>query len=118
LTDASDSGVSHTDNITNVAAPTFTGNVEPGTTVRLYDSNGTTVIGTGAANAQTGAYTITASALSEGTHHVTVTATDASNNTSVHSDALDVTIDTTPPTVVISTASGTTNVIDPTIAGT
>jgi hypothetical protein len=108
LTDATDSGVSHTDNITNVTAPTFTGTVEPGTTVRLYDSDGTTVIGTGAADAQTGAYTITSSALSQGTHHVTVTATDASNNTSVHSDTLDVMIDTTAPAPTLTAADATT----------
>jgi VCBS repeat-containing protein len=108
LTDASDSGVSHTDNITNVAAATFTGTVEPGTTVRLYDSDGTTVIGTTLANVSTGAYTVTSSALSQGTHHVTVTATDASNNTSVHSDALDVTIDTTAPAPTLTAADPTT----------
>jgi VCBS repeat-containing protein len=108
LTDATDSGVSHTDNITNVTAPTFTGTVEPGTTVRLYDSDGTTVLGTGAADAQTGAYTITSSVLSQGTHHLTVTATDASNNPSVHSDALDVTIDTTPPAPTLTAADPTT----------
>jgi hypothetical protein len=118
LTDASDSGVSHTDNITNVAASTFTGTVEPGTNVRLYDSDGTTVVGTTVGNAQTGAYTVTSSALSEGTHHLTVTATDASNNTSVHSDALDVTIDTTAPVVTITTPNETTNVVDPVVAGT
>jgi hypothetical protein len=108
LTDASDSGVSHTDNITNVAAATYTGTVEPGTTVRLYDSDGTTVVGTTLANAQTGAYTVTSSALSQGTHHLTVTATDASNNASAHSDALDVTIDTTPPAPTLTAADPTT----------
>jgi VCBS repeat-containing protein len=108
LTTATDSGVSHTDNITNVTAPTFTGNVEPGTTVRLYDSDGTTIVGTGAADAQTGAYTITSSALGQGTHHLTVTSTDASNNASVHSDALDVTIDTTPPAPTLTAADPTT----------
>jgi VCBS repeat-containing protein len=108
LTDASDSGVSHTDNITNVAASTFTGTVEPGTTVRLYDSDGTTVIGTTLADASTGAYTVTSSALSQGTHHLTVTATDASNNTSVHSDALDVTIDTTAPAPTLTRADPAT----------
>jgi hypothetical protein len=108
LTTATDSGVSHTDNITNVTAPTFTGNVEPGTTVRLYDSDGTTIIGTGAADAQTGAYTITSATLSQGTHHLTVTSTDASNNASVHSDALDVTIDTTPPAPTLTAADPTT----------
>jgi hypothetical protein len=76
--------------------------------VRLYDSNGTTVLGTGAANALTGAYTITSSTLSQGTHHVTVTATDASNNTSVHSTALDVTIDTTPPAPTLTATDATT----------
>ncbi|MEA2840969.1 MAG: hypothetical protein QOF41_2299 [Methylobacteriaceae bacterium] len=108
LTTATDSGVSHTDNVTNVTAPTFTGNVEPGTTVRLYDSDGTTIIGTGAADAQTGAYTITSSTLSQGTHHLTVTSTDASNNASVHSDALDVRIDTTAPAPTLTAADATT----------
>jgi hypothetical protein len=115
LTDASDSGVSHTDNITNVAASTFTGTVEPGTTVRLYDSDGTTVVGTTLADAQTGAYTVTSSALSQGTHHLTVTATDASNNTSVHSDALDVTIDTTAPAPTLTAADPTTTVRNSTV---
>jgi VCBS repeat-containing protein len=108
LTNATDSGVSQTDNITNVTAPNFTGNVEPGTTVRLYDSDGTTVLGTAVANGQTGAYTLTSSALGQGTHHVTVTATDASNNTSIHSAPLDVTIDTTAPTPTLTAADGTT----------
>ena len=37
LVAASDSGVSSTDNITNVTTPTFTGTAEAGSTVTLYD---------------------------------------------------------------------------------
>ena len=47
LATASDTGVSTTDNITNVTTPTFTGKAEAGSTVTLLD--GTTVIGTGVA---------------------------------------------------------------------
>ena len=38
---------SSTDNLTNVTTPTFTGSgAEAGATVTLYDTNGTTVLGT------------------------------------------------------------------------
>ena len=56
-------GVSNTDNITNVTAPAFTGTAGAGSTVTLFD--GTTVIGTGKANAA-GVWTITSSVLQEG----------------------------------------------------
>ncbi|WP_157263013.1 Ig-like domain-containing protein [Pedobacter steynii] len=46
LAAASDSGISNSDNITNVTTPVFTGTAEPGSTVTLYDTDGTTVIGT------------------------------------------------------------------------
>ncbi|MET0571615.1 MAG: Ig-like domain-containing protein, partial [Pedobacter agri] len=49
LATSSDSGASNTDGITNVTNPTFTGTADAGTTVRLYDSDGTTIIGNGVA---------------------------------------------------------------------
>ena len=50
LTAVSDTGVSNTDNITNLKTPTFTGTAEAGTTVAIY--NGTTKVGTGIADAK------------------------------------------------------------------
>ena len=57
LAPASDSGVPG-DSITNVALPTVTGSAEAGSTVNLFD--GATLIGTGTADAITGAWSITA----------------------------------------------------------
>ncbi len=92
----SDGGSSNTDNITNDATPTFSGTAEAGSTVELFD--GTTSLGTTTADSS-GNWSKTVSALSDGVHSITAKATDASNNTSVPSDALSVTIDTAAPTV-------------------
>ena len=73
---ASDSGVSNSDNITNITTPIFTGTAEVGSTVTLYD--GTTAMGTGIANA--GVWTIAASTLTNGTHSLTAKATDVAGN--------------------------------------
>ena len=67
---------------------------EAGATVTLYDTNGTTVLGTAVADAA-GNWTITSSLLSEGDHSLTVEQTDIAGNTSVASTALPVHIDTT-----------------------
>ena len=90
---ASDSGSLNTDNITNVAAGTYTGTAEAGSTVTIYDTDGTTVLGTGTATG--GNYSIVTSALSSGAHALTAKATDAAGNVSVASGSLSVTIDTT-----------------------
>ena len=105
LTAASDSGVSHTDNITNVRTPTFTGTAEAGSRVSLFD--GTTVIGTGNATA-TGVWTITASTLADGTHSVTAKAADAAGNVSAASSARSVTIDTTVIAPVLTSGTSST----------
>jgi hypothetical protein len=97
LVATSDSGVSNTDNITKVVRPTFTGTAGAGSTVTLFD--GTTVIGTGRANAA-GVWTITVpaiSALANGTHNITATAKDTTGNVSPASGPLTVVIDTTAP---------------------
>jgi Ca2+-binding RTX toxin-like protein len=90
MTAASDTG-DDDDNSTTDNTPTFTGTAEAGGTVTLYDTDGTTVIGTGSSAAynSTG---ITVSALSVGSHTITAKVTDAAGNVSVASSGLVVTI--------------------------
>ncbi len=90
---ASDSGVSNTDNITKITAPTFTGTAATGSTVSLFD--GTTLIGTNVATL--GIWTITTPTLADGVHSITAHATDVAGNVSAASSALSVTIDTVAP---------------------
>jgi hypothetical protein len=101
LTSASDSGTPG-DNQTNVASPAVTGTAEARSTVTLYDTDGTTVLGAALADATTGAYNITSSALSVGVHTLTVKAADLSANISTASAGLAVTIDTAAPTLAIT----------------
>ena len=100
MTAASDTGTSSSDNITRNTTPTFTGTAEAGATVTLYDSNGTTVLGSAVATG--GNWSITATALSEGTHTVTARATDSAGNVGARSTGLAVTIDTAAPTLAIT----------------
>ncbi|WP_426408145.1 alkaline phosphatase family protein [Bradyrhizobium ganzhouense] len=81
------------DNITSFAHVKIDGTAERGSAVTLYDSNDTTVLGTGTADLTTGAFSITTSALTEGTHNITAKATDAWGNTSAASAVLAVTED-------------------------
>src|SRR5258707_1160078 len=84
----------NTDNISNDTTPTVSGNgAEAGATVTLYDTNGTTVLGTAVADAA-GNWTITSSPLFDGDHNLTATQTDIAGNASVASAALPVHIDT------------------------
>ncbi len=46
----SDAGISNSDNLTNVTTPTITVTAEAGATVTLYDTDGSTVLGTGTAD--------------------------------------------------------------------
>ncbi|MEE2730745.1 MAG: Ig-like domain-containing protein [Pseudomonadota bacterium] len=95
LTAGSDTGSSNSDNITDDTTPTVTGTAEANATVVLTSSIGGTV---GSATADgSGNWSITASALANGTHSLSVTATDAAGNTSSASSALAVTVDTTAP---------------------
>ncbi|MDD3414961.1 MAG: InlB B-repeat-containing protein [Lachnospiraceae bacterium] len=96
LTAAFDTGLSDSDNITKNTILTFTGTAEAGSTVRLY--NGTNVIGSDTANGS-GNYSITTSTLPEGTHSITVKATDTLGNESATSETCSVTIDKTAPIV-------------------
>ncbi|HEY7087591.1 MAG TPA: Ig-like domain-containing protein, partial [Tepidisphaeraceae bacterium] len=94
MTAASDSGVSSTDGITRITTPTFTGTAPAGTTVKIY-SDGSQV---GSGTASGGAYNITTSALVDGVHSITATATSGSGASSP-SGPLSITIDTVAPTV-------------------
>jgi large repetitive protein len=123
---ASDSGLSNSDNVTKVTAPTFSGSAEANSTVNLFD--GATLVGTGKASAA-GAWSITSSTLASGKHSITAKAIDFFG-TSVASAALAVTVDTTAPaapsvpdlaTASDSGASSTDNitkVATPTFTGT
>ncbi len=97
LDSASDSGVQG-DNITNDTQPTITGSGgAPGETATLYGTDGTTVLGTGTVAAN-GTWSITPNApLSEGSHDLSVTMTDAAGNESGASSALTLVVDTTAP---------------------
>jgi hypothetical protein len=89
LQGASDSGISETDNLTNVKAPAFT---VAGTPYFRFFRNGTQISG----NYESGtSYTTTAQ--SDGTYNYTVVAVDAAGNVSVPSAPLSVTIDTVAP---------------------
>ncbi len=94
---SSDSGVSNSDRITRVTSPRFTGTCASGDKITLRSSVDGTLSPTGVVC--TGdAYDITlTSTLSEGTHNITATATDAAGQTSPASAALSLTIDTAAP---------------------
>lgn len=98
LTDASDTGISNTDNITKVSTPTFTGTAEAGSTVKIFSDG----VLKGSGTATGGSYTITTGTLADGVHGITATATDAAGNVSVASSGLSVTIDTGAPTLTQS----------------
>jgi len=103
LVNASDSGSSDTDNLTNITTPTFTGTAESGSTVTIYSDG--VAVGTGTATG--GTYTIAATtALTTGTHSITAKATDGAGNTSVASSGLSVKVDATAPTVNNIVVSG------------
>lgn len=101
LATASDSGTQG-DGITNVAAPVITGTAEPNAVITLYDTNGTTVLGTATANGS-GSWSITSSSLSIGTHTLTYTQKDAAGNISAPSAGLTLSIiaPPAPPTTTI-----------------
>ena len=104
----------NTDNITNNSTPTVSGSgAEAGATVTLYDSDGTTVLGTAVADVL-GKWTITSSLLSDGVHILTATQTDIAGNTSAISAALFVKVDTvaaapSAPDLIAASDSGTSN---------
>jgi CSLREA domain-containing protein len=93
---ASDSGISDTDDITNVQTPGFTGICVTGTTIQLQVD---AINVTPTAACSSGTYAITVSSpIAQGVHAVTATANNGAV-TSLQSAPLAVTIEITPPTV-------------------
>jgi len=126
LASASDSATLG-DHITNDATPTITGTAEANASVTLYDTDGSTVLGTASADGS-GAWSITASTLGDGAHTLTVKQTDPAGNVSAASTGLALTIDTaapaapSAPALAIASNSGATddtitNIATPVIHG-
>ncbi|MBJ9890386.1 BapA prefix-like domain-containing protein [Citrobacter sedlakii] len=78
---------------TNDTTPTFSGSGENGSIVTIFD-NGVRI---GTATVTNGSWSFTPSTLSDGTHSITVTATDATGNISAPSGTYTITVDTIPP---------------------
>ena len=97
---ASDKGISNTDKLTNATTLVFKGSADTGATVILYDTDGATEIGRDSSGS--GNWTITTSALAPIAHTVTARAVDAAGNVSAVSAPATVTIDTTAPTLAIT----------------
>ncbi len=91
------------DGITSFTQVKIDGTAEAGSIVTLYDTNGTTVLGTGPANATTGAFGITTSTLASGTHNITAKAIDAAGNASTLSALYAVTVTAASSTSEIET---------------
>ncbi|MFL9920387.1 Ig-like domain-containing protein [Paraburkholderia fungorum] len=124
MTAGTDSGSSSSDAITSDTTPVFIGTSEANATVKLYDTDGTTVLGTATADGS-GNWNITSSTLSAGSHTLTVKQTDAAGNVSAASNGLAVVIDTSAaapaaPTLASDSGKpgdGITNAVTPTITG-
>jgi hypothetical protein len=93
LAASDDTGRSNTDNITRGANLTFTGTAEINSTVRLASDT----LDLGTAIATGGQWSIPTTALTEGAHIITATATDAAGNRSAVSGRLAIIVDTTAP---------------------
>ncbi|MCX5944141.1 MAG: FG-GAP-like repeat-containing protein [Cyanobacteria bacterium] len=101
LNDFSETGSSSTDNITSISTPRITGTAEAGSTVVLYDSDGSTSLGSTTAD-ENGVWSITTSTLASGSHTLTAKATNSATNTSSASVALSITIDDNAPKLDLS----------------
>ncbi|WP_336214425.1 BapA/Bap/LapF family large adhesin [Enterobacter sp. P82] len=115
---------------TDDTVPRLVGTSEPFATVKIYE--GTTLVGTGTADASGSWSILLTTTLTAGPHSFTAQATDAAGNTSVSSTSFSLTIDTTPPALPVLTSilddvgnaatpvanGGFTNDAQPTITGT
>ena len=99
----------------NTGSPQLTGEAEAGSTVVIY--KGDTSMGQSTAGAG-GEYSVTITALSDGSHALTAKATDAAGNTSLASEAFTVIIDTVAPAVPTISGTSPTNDATPVLTGT
>jgi VCBS repeat-containing protein len=86
--------------LTNDNKPTLTGTAEAGSTVSVYD--GTTLLGTTVATGGNWSFT-PATGLSDGSHTLTVTATDAAGNVSPATGNFVIVVDATAPVMPVIT---------------
>lgn len=93
--------------ITNDNTVLINGTTEANASVILYDTDGTTVIGTTTADGL-GNWSTTTNTLSEGVHTLYAKAIDTAGNTSSLSTGLNVVIDTAPPTINTISINGNT----------
>lgn len=118
LVATSDSGLSNSDDVTNATLPTFTGSAAPSATLVLRIDG---VANGGGTSDAAGSYTVTpTSALTDGTHQVTVTVLTGTVE-SIPSPALPVTIDTIAPgapSVTGTNPAGPSNSTTPSAIGT
>ncbi|MDH5546418.1 MAG: right-handed parallel beta-helix repeat-containing protein [Gammaproteobacteria bacterium] len=82
----------------NTDTPQIQGTAEAGSVIRLYNSDGSTLIGTATTNAS-GNWSLTTIAIALGAHNLTATATDSAGNTGNTSLVLDITVSTPVPDV-------------------
>ena len=92
LKSASDTGLSSSDNMTALNNLDFSGTAEPNSTVELF-TGGNSLIGSDEADGS-GNWTISATALSDGSHAITAVAIDSLSNRSLSSSELYISIDT------------------------
>ncbi len=103
LSSASDSGVSNSDRVTNDTTPTFTGTASTSATVYLYQGGSTLI---GSASESGGTWTITSSALSDGSYAISAVQ-QVGSDYSATSSATTVTVDTTAPTAALTAGQST-----------
>lgn len=108
LADASDTGISNSDNLTTETTPTFGGTVEPNSKVTV-SSSVAGVLGNVTANGSgVWSYTV-GTALAAGVHNISIVEEDVAGNTSAASALLELTIDSTAPQISTNApASGST----------
>lgn len=123
LTDASDSGSSNSDDLTNDNTPTITGTARPGSLVTLVDANDVN-LGTGVANTA-GDWSVTSNALADGTHVLSASA-DGGDASATLTIQIDTTAPNAPSIPDLTSASdsgasdsdNTTKSANPTFTGT
>ncbi|MCF7956834.1 MAG: hypothetical protein K9M57_00150 [Phycisphaerae bacterium] len=114
-----DTGASNRDNLINNSTPDISGIVKPGSSVDIRVS-GRSISTVQADDAGHWSYTLGEGELAEGVNHVEVVSTDPVGNVA-RSDALELTLDTTPPTLYNYFPAGvyehTTQIIELYISG-
>ena len=115
LTAPSAPTVSGSASTNNTPPPTLTGTAEPNSTVKIY--SGSTLLGQPTASAG-GSYSfMPGTALADGSHSITATATDGAGNVSAASSVFSLLVDTAAPNVPTISATTPTNDTTSTFTG-